>query len=154
MWKKLRLSFRIHSRKQRLCLDTDYEFLKKKLGIDEEEPAIDEAALDALRQGTDVFLGESPASSWEEAMALARQAMREMLPAPWREIPVGILLITVASGDMAGINAFMIAEEFMSRKEYHETFWNTCHCRGQFGVLLVTSERRKRLMRKRKGDGL
>lgn len=93
MWRKLKSSFKIRTKK-RVLIEADYEFLKHKLCDYPGLIGLDEADLDVLRGGDTAFLWESPlALSAEEAIGMAHNAAWKMAPEPGRVIFAAVLYV-------------------------------------------------------------
>lgn len=101
MWKQLKSFFSERPRKRRINMskEKDYEYLLHALRILEEPPSLiylDEADILQLKCGEAVFLYESPlAASAEEAVAMAKRAVKKMRPAPDRVLLLTVLAIIV-----------------------------------------------------------
>lgn len=92
------------STRKRPLQETDYERLKRALCGGSGAACLNEADLEALRGGEAAFFWESPlAASAEEAAAMARQAAREMAPAPGRVVLAVVLY--AAADARAGLSA-------------------------------------------------
>lgn len=90
------------TRKQRIDLDADHEFLMEKFCLDDERTGIgfiklDEYDLEILRKGDAVFLWETPFVPYEEVINVAQQAAREMAPEPGQTILTAVFNVI---GDM------------------------------------------------------
>ena len=99
MWEKLKSLFKGRPRKRRINMykEKEYEYLLHAFRIPE-EPAgfinLDEGDILQLNCGETVFLYESPlASSAEEAIAMAKRAVKKMRPAPDRAVLRTVLMI-------------------------------------------------------------
>lgn len=102
MWRKLKSLFRERPRKRRINMnkEKDYEYLLHAFRIREGIGFInlDECDILQLKCGEAVFLYESPlAASAEEAIAMAKRAVKKMRPAPDRVLLLTVL--TIIAGD-------------------------------------------------------
>lgn len=108
MWKQLKSLFRERPRKRwiNMSKEKDYEYLLHALRILEQSGPIyvDESDILQLKCGEAVFLYESPiAASAEEAIALAKKAVKKMRPAPDRVLLLTVLTI-IAGYDLYNLD--------------------------------------------------
>lgn len=108
MWKQLKSLFRERPRKRRINMskEKDYEYLLHALRILEQSGPIyvDESDILQLKCGEAVFLYESPlAASAEEAIAMAKKAVKKMRPAPDRVLLLTVLAI-IAGYDLYNLD--------------------------------------------------